>query len=81
MTNSDLCREAFQYTAEIEMTDFIDNGELALAYGKIFNDSKKRWEDGTEIMTSPVINNKTYKTDGYIKTQNSVYKIRHPNKQ
>ncbi|MDC9589685.1 hypothetical protein PSI23_10345 [Xenorhabdus sp. XENO-10] len=68
------------YTAELELTDFIDNGERALAFGKIFNDSKKRFNDGDEIRTSLVRNAKTYKTDGYIKTQNSIYKLREPSK-
>ncbi|OKP02577.1 hypothetical protein [Xenorhabdus eapokensis] len=64
------------YTAELEITDFIDNGERALAFGKIFNDSKKRFNDGDEIITSQVRNAKTYKDCRYIITQNSIYKIR-----
>ncbi|MGJ0638231.1 hypothetical protein [Xenorhabdus bovienii] len=67
-----------RYTAEIELTDFIDNGKKALAYGKVFNDSKNRFKDGVEIITSPVQNSETYETDGYITTQNSIYKIREP---
>ncbi|PHM33292.1 hypothetical protein [Xenorhabdus innexi] len=71
----------YQYTAEIEITHFLqgknyDGENIAIAYGRVFNDSQKRFEDGKEIITSPVVNPDTYKTDGYIKTQNSVYKIR-----
>ncbi|MDC9593540.1 hypothetical protein [Xenorhabdus sp. IM139775] len=73
------------YTAELELTDFAqeyvgeDDGKTtARAYGRVFNDSRKRFEDGVEIITSLVINVETYKADGYIKTQNSIYKIREP---
>ncbi|MDC9588864.1 hypothetical protein PSI23_05915 [Xenorhabdus sp. XENO-10] len=67
------------YTAEIELTDFAQSADgKAVAFGKIFNDSKKRFNDGDEIITSLVINTETYKADGYIKTQNSIYKIREP---
>ncbi|PHM45917.1 hypothetical protein Xmau_00308 [Xenorhabdus mauleonii] len=70
-------KESLKFTAEIELTDFVNgsNGK-AIAYGKIFNDIKKRFSDGTEIKTSLITNPETYKTDGYIKTQNSIYKIR-----
>jgi hypothetical protein len=65
------------YTAEIEITDFCQSKEgRAVAFGYVFNDSKKRFPDGSEIITSLVTNVETYKTDGYIKTQNSIYKIR-----
>ncbi|CDG21673.1 conserved protein of unknown function [Xenorhabdus poinarii G6] len=64
------------YTAEIELTDFAESNDSGVAFGKIFNDRRKRFDDGVEIMTSPVLNHKTYKTDGYIRTKNSVYKIR-----
>ncbi|MEQ1965188.1 hypothetical protein ABLB69_18995 [Xenorhabdus khoisanae] len=66
-------------TEEIELTDFTkaQDGKV-VAFGKVFNDSKKRFQDGDEIITSLVINTETYKADGYIKTQNSIYKIREP---
>ncbi|AOM42377.1 hypothetical protein A9255_18555 [Xenorhabdus hominickii] len=69
-------KETLKFTAEIELTDFAESGDRAVAFGKIFNDSKKRFEDGVEIITSLVTNTETYKIDGYIKTQNSIYKIR-----
>ncbi|MBD2799522.1 hypothetical protein ID854_03360 [Xenorhabdus sp. M] len=70
-----------KYTAEIELTHFLqgknyDDEDIAIAYGKVFNDSRKKFKDGVEIMTSLVTNADTYQTDGYIKTQNSIYKIR-----
>ncbi|MDE1479353.1 hypothetical protein KKJ13_18205 [Xenorhabdus bovienii] len=70
-----------EYTAEIELTDFAkgENGK-GIAFGKVFNDSRKKFTDGVEIITTLVNNVETYESDGYIKTQNSVYKIRHPNK-
>lgn len=45
------------------------------AYGKIYSDKKKRFQDGEPIQTSRVINIDTYLTDGYIQTVNSVYRI------
>ncbi|PHM37138.1 hypothetical protein [Xenorhabdus innexi] len=73
-----LSKESLEFTAEIELTACIElEDDKTVAFGKIFNDSKKRFNDGVEIKTSPVINPYTYITDGYIKTQNSVYKIRH----
>ncbi|KLU15368.1 MULTISPECIES: hypothetical protein [Xenorhabdus] len=66
-------------TAEIELTDFAQGGDgKAVAFGKVFNDSKKRFNDGDEIITSLVRNAETYKNDGYIITRNSIYKIREP---
>ncbi|WP_237387999.1 hypothetical protein [Xenorhabdus sp. Sc-CR9] len=70
-----------EYTAELELTDFVqgnnDDGKvIAIAYGRVFNDSRERFADGVEIITSLVTNAETYKADGYIKTQNSIYKIR-----
>ncbi|OTA14636.1 hypothetical protein Xvie_03573 [Xenorhabdus vietnamensis] len=68
-----------RHTAEIELTDFAQSTDgKAVAFGKIFNDSKKRFNNGDEIITSLVLNAETYKTDGYIKTQNSIYKIKEP---
>ncbi|CDL86308.1 hypothetical protein [Xenorhabdus cabanillasii] len=77
--NNQLNKKPIEFTAEIELTDFkkAQDGR-ARAFGKVFNDSRKRFEDGVEIITFWVINAETYKTDGYIKTQNSVYKIREP---
>ncbi|MDX7988637.1 hypothetical protein FE392_15075 [Xenorhabdus sp. 12] len=73
--------DSLKFTAEIELTDFTtDRKGKAVAFGKVFNDSRKRFEDGKEIITSLVINAETYQTDGYIKTQNSIYKIRGPSK-
>ncbi|MBI6548232.1 hypothetical protein [Xenorhabdus lircayensis] len=70
-------KELSAFTAEIELTDFTKNWDgKAIAYGRVFNDSRKRFEDGVEIITSLVINADTYRNDGYIKTQNSIYKIR-----
>ncbi|PHM65507.1 hypothetical protein [Xenorhabdus sp. KJ12.1] len=74
-------KETLQFTAEIELTDFVHIGnDKTMAVGKIFNDNYNRFKDGTQIRTSLVKNSETYQSDGYIKTQNSVYKIRHPNK-
>ncbi|MDE9454222.1 hypothetical protein [Xenorhabdus bovienii] len=68
-----------QFTAEIEITDIAGGyPQTMVAFGKVFNDIKKRFADGVEIITSPVQNSETYETDGYITTQNSIYKIREP---
>ncbi|OTA15896.1 hypothetical protein Xbed_03546 [Xenorhabdus beddingii] len=68
-----------KHTAEIEITDFSKGQDgKAVAFGKVFNDSKKRFPAGSEIITSLVQNAETYESDGYIKTQNSIYKIRRP---
>ncbi|PHM67527.1 hypothetical protein Xsto_00410 [Xenorhabdus stockiae] len=76
-----MSKKLIEFSAELEITDFCKNGEgKAVAFGKVFNDSKNRFPDGSEIITSLVHNTETYEADGYIKTQNSVYKIRHPNK-
>ncbi|WP_340619291.1 hypothetical protein [Xenorhabdus siamensis] len=74
-------KELIEFRAEIEITDFPKNKDgQGVAYGKIFHDSKKAFPDGSEIITTLVQNTETYEADGYIKTQNSVYKIRHSNK-
>ncbi|WP_426576296.1 hypothetical protein ACP179_17585 [Xenorhabdus stockiae] len=76
-----MSKELIELSAELEITDFCKNGDgKAVAFGKVFNDSKNRFPDGSEIITSLVQNTETYEVDGYIKTQNSVYKIRHSNK-
>ncbi|MDE9466424.1 hypothetical protein [Xenorhabdus bovienii] len=70
-------KKELKFTAEIELTDFVHGADgKSIAFGYVFNDSRKRFEDGVEIVTSLVTNTETYKTDGYIKTQNSIYKIR-----
>ncbi|MDE9565412.1 hypothetical protein KKI93_15415 [Xenorhabdus bovienii] len=70
-------KKELKFTAEIELTDFVHGADgKSIAFGYVFNDSRKRFEDGVEIKTSLVTNTETYKTDGYIKTQNSIYKIR-----
>ncbi|MGJ0578053.1 hypothetical protein ACR71G_08035 [Xenorhabdus bovienii] len=67
-----------QYTAEIVLHHvFSIDGDVS-ATGYIFNDSKNRLLDGIEIRISQVLNLETYETDGYIATQNSIYKIREP---
>ncbi|MBD2797199.1 hypothetical protein ID856_11715 [Xenorhabdus sp. 18] len=77
--NNPLRNKPIEYTAELELTDFAKSQDgNAVAYGRVFNDSRKRFDDGVEIITSLVINADTYKTDGYVKTQNSIYKIREP---
>ncbi len=45
------------------------------AWGDIYSDKKKRFQDGDPIQTSRIINIDTYLTDGYIQTVNSVYRI------
>lgn len=45
------------------------------AYGFIYNDSEKRFDDGTEIITSRVLNFDTIAKDGFIETRNTVYNI------
>ncbi|WP_038215049.1 hypothetical protein [Xenorhabdus bovienii] len=73
--------ENIEFRAEIELTDFAKGKDgKGVAFGKVFNDKRKKFKDGKEIITTLVQNVETYKTDGYIKTKNSVYKIRHPNK-
>ncbi|MDE9483145.1 hypothetical protein [Xenorhabdus bovienii] len=70
-------KKELKFTAEIKLTDFVHGVDgKSIAFGYVFNDSRKRFEDGVEIKTSLVTNTETYKTDGYIKTQNSIYKIR-----
>ncbi|MBD2803459.1 hypothetical protein ID855_01770 [Xenorhabdus sp. ZM] len=77
--NNPLRNKPIEYTAELELTDFSKARDgKAVAYGRVFNDSRNRFGDGVEIITSLVTNSETYKTDGYIKTQNSIYKLREP---
>lgn len=45
------------------------------ADGHVYNDTKKRFFNGAQIHTSPVVNIDTYLADGYIQTVNSVYRI------
>ncbi|MBD2790302.1 hypothetical protein ID858_17575, partial [Xenorhabdus sp. DI] len=41
-----------EYTAELEVTDFAKARDgKAVAYGRVFNDSRKRFDDGVEIIT------------------------------
>ncbi|SFO03085.1 hypothetical protein [Xenorhabdus japonica] len=72
--------ESRAYTTEIELIGFIfyDNFDFR-ASGRIYHDVHQRWFDGAEIITSPVQNIHTFNSDGFIRTRNSVYKIRMPN--
>ncbi|MDE1494518.1 hypothetical protein KKJ25_05945 [Xenorhabdus bovienii] len=65
------------YTAEIELIGFFpyDTTDIR-ANGRIYQDAEKRWCDGVEIITSSVQNIHSFYSDGYIRTRNSVYKIR-----
>ncbi|WP_340615187.1 hypothetical protein [Xenorhabdus thailandensis] len=72
--------ESKVYTAEIELTGFILYGNADFrASGRIYHDVNQRWSDGAEIITSPVENIHTFNADGFIRTRNSVYKLRTPN--
>ncbi|BET97673.1 hypothetical protein [Xenorhabdus taiwanensis] len=72
--------ESMAYTAEIELTGFILYGNCDFrASGHIYHDVHQRWFDGAEIITSPVQNIHSFNFDGFIRTLNSVYKLRTPN--
>ncbi|MCP9268876.1 hypothetical protein M5U04_12435 [Xenorhabdus sp. XENO-1] len=72
--------ESRAYTAELELTGFILYGNYDFrASGRIYCDVHQRWFDGAEIITSPVENIHTFNADGFIRTRNSVYKLRTPN--
>lgn len=60
-----------EFDADIKLSRI--RGECA--WGDIYSDKKKRFQDGDPIQTSRVINIDTYLTDGYIQTVNSVYRI------
>ncbi len=60
-----------KFDADIRLSTI--RGECA--WGDIYSDKKKRFQDGDPIQTSRVINIDTYLTDGYIQTVNSVYRI------
>lgn len=63
--------------AEIDLIGFIPYDIIDVrASGRIYNDAEKRFSDGTEIITSSVQNIHSFYSDGYIRTRNSVYKIR-----
>ncbi|CDM90234.1 hypothetical protein [Xenorhabdus bovienii] len=76
--NNPSTKKPIAYTAEIVVQYVFSIDGDARATGYIFNDSKNRFKDGTEIRTSQVLNFESYETDGYITTQNSIYKIREP---
>ncbi|MDE1483944.1 hypothetical protein [Xenorhabdus bovienii] len=67
-----------QFTAEIVLHHVFSIDGDARAIGYIFNDSKQRFKEGEKIRTSQVLNLDTFEIDGYITTQNSIYKIREP---
>ncbi|MCW7549219.1 hypothetical protein OO184_15075 [Photorhabdus sp. APURE] len=65
------------YTAEIDLIGFIPYDITDIrASSRIYNDAEKRFSDGAEIITSSVQNIHSFYSDGYIRTRNSVYKIR-----
>jgi hypothetical protein len=65
---------------ELELAGFILYGDYDVrATGRIYCDVHQRWLDGAEIITSPVENIHTFNADGFIRTRNSVYKLRMPN--
>jgi hypothetical protein len=49
------------------------NGNDVIIYGYIYNDIKKRFEDGTYIHTSKVL--KADFVNGVVETRNSVYHL------
>lgn len=71
----DLVVEAGQYHAELENWHINWKGTLS---GNIFNDKKKRWADGTFVNTSFL---KAYTPEGYIQTNNTVYKLLNPSEE
>ena len=61
-----------EVTADLRNVSFIDFGRGALvAYGEVFGDTKKRFQDGAGIRTSKIIDMK----DDLIITRNSVYRV------
>jgi hypothetical protein len=49
------------------------------AYGEIFDDENGRFEDGTDVRTSTIMNPKEiYKEGDEIKTRNSLYTLGKP---
>ncbi|MDE9447809.1 hypothetical protein KKJ04_20230 [Xenorhabdus bovienii] len=76
--NNPSTKKPIAYTAEIVLHYVFSIDGDARAIGYIFNDSKQRFKDGEKIRTSQVLNLDTFEIDGYITTQNSIYKIREP---
>ncbi|MEQ1967241.1 hypothetical protein ABLA30_09490 [Xenorhabdus nematophila] len=73
-------KQVIAFTAEIELIGFILYGNCDFrASGRIYCDVHQRWFDGAEIITSPVQNIRSFNSDGFIRTHNSVYKLRTPN--
>lgn len=65
------------YTAEIELIGFLPYSITDIrANGRIYQDADQRWRDGVKIITSSVQNIRSFYSDGYLRTRNSVYKIR-----
>ncbi|MDE9538848.1 hypothetical protein [Xenorhabdus bovienii] len=75
--NKHLNTQGMAYTAEIELIGFLPYGITDIrANGRIYQDADQRWRDGVKIITSSVQNIHSFYSDGYIRTRNSVYKIR-----
>lgn len=64
------------YDAILEATQYAQIGDYKVAYGKVYEDKKRRFNDGDGIRTSVI--EKEFEVDGvkYIKTLNTTYKLR-----
>jgi hypothetical protein len=64
-----------EYTASLANVAFVklttSEGDVEVAYGTILGDTKERFRTGERVRTSIIVE----KTDDYIKTLNSVYRI------
>lgn len=62
-------------TADLKLDDNCTAVGKRGALGYVFNDSVKRFEDNTYIVTTSVLNFDTYAKDGFIETKNTIYNI------
>lgn len=64
------------YDAILEDAQYAQIGDYKVAYGKVYEDKKRRFNDGEGVRTSVI--QKEFEVDGvkYIKTLNTTYKLR-----
>lgn len=62
-----------KHTADIKLETQCFAVSKSGAIGYIYNDSRKKFMDGTFVQTSPVQNLDTYIQDGFIETRNTIY--------
>lgn len=60
-----------QITGTIKAAEIVDVGDYQIITGNIYDDIRKRWQNGTLILTSAIVGQ-----DGDIyRTRNSIYRV------